>query len=99
MKYKEWLMNWLANYVMPNYKNRTCTRYTNIVTQHIIPKLGEYELSELTPFIVQQFVTELSNHGNLKTGKGLASNCRKFHHYRSSAVDGNGASSEVCGYV
>ena len=74
MKYKEWLMNWLANYVMPNYKSRTCDRYTGIVTQHIIPKLGEYDLSELTPFIVQQFITELISHGNLKTGKGLAAN-------------------------
>ena len=74
MKYKEWLLDWLTNYVIPNYKNRTCTRYTNIVKQHIIPKLGEFELSELTPFIVQQFVTDLSTHGNLKTGKGLASN-------------------------
>ena len=74
MKYKEWLMNWLTNYVMPNYKNRTCTRYTNIVTQHIIPKLGEYDLSELTPFIVQQFITELISNGNLKNGKGLAAN-------------------------
>ena len=70
MKYKEWLMNWLANYVMPNYKNRTCDRYTGIVTQHIIPKLGDYELSELTPFIVQQFVTDLTTHGNLMTVEG-----------------------------
>lgn len=74
MKYSEWLLHWLTNYVMPNYKNRTYVRYTSIVTQHIIPKLGEYELSELTPFIVQQFVTELTTHGNLKTGKGLAAN-------------------------
>ena len=74
MKYKEWLMNWLANYVMPNYKSRTCDRYTNIVMQHIIPKLGDYDLAELTPFIVQQFITDLTTHGNLKTGKGLAAN-------------------------
>lgn len=74
MKYKEWLMDWLGNYVVPNYKSRTCDRYTNIVVQHIIPKLGDYELSELSPFIVQQFVTDLINHGNLKTGKGLAAN-------------------------
>lgn len=74
MKYKDWLRDWLTNYVMPNYKNRTYERYTSIVEQHIIPKLGEYELSELTPFLVQQFVTELTSHGNLKTGKGLAAN-------------------------
>lgn len=34
MKYKEWLENWLANYVMLNYKSRTYDRYTNIVAQH-----------------------------------------------------------------
>ena len=27
MKYKEWLMKWLDNYVAPNYKPRTCDRY------------------------------------------------------------------------
>lgn len=74
MKYKDWLLNWLTNYVMPNYKSRTCARYTSIVEKHIIPNLGEYELSELTPFLVQQFVTGLTSHGNLKTGKGLAAN-------------------------
>lgn len=74
MKYKEWLMKWLDNYVAPNYKPRTCDRYTDMVTQHIIPCLGEYELSALTPYIVQQFITGLITHGNLKTGKGLAAN-------------------------
>ena len=74
MNYKEWLNNWLTNYVMPNYKTRTYDRYTNIVMHHIIPKLGDYDLSELTPYTVQQFITELSTHGNLKTGKGLAAN-------------------------
>jgi len=74
MKYKEWLKNWLDIYVMPNYKNRTYVRYTNIVEQHLIPNLGDYELSELKPFIVQQFITHLTTKGNLKTGKGLAAN-------------------------
>ena len=74
MLYKEWLQNWLANYVMPNYKYRTHMRYTNIVEQHVIPHLGDYELTDLTPFLVQQFVTHLSTKGNLKNGKGLAAN-------------------------
>ena len=67
-------MNWLTNYVMPNYKSRTYDRYSDIVAQHIIPKLGDYDLSELTPFIVQQFITDLTTHGNLKNGNGLAAN-------------------------
>ena len=74
MKYQEWLINWLNNYIQPSSKQRTYTRYSEIVNQHIIPKLGELDLNELTPFALQCFVTELLNSGNLKTGKGLSPN-------------------------
>lgn len=74
MKYQEWLNVWLKNYIQPSTKQRTYTRYQEIVNQHIIPKLGELELSELTPFMLQCFVTELINSGNLRTGKGLSPN-------------------------
>jgi len=37
-------------------------------------KLGEYELNELTPLILQRYITELIESGNMKTGKGLAAN-------------------------
>ncbi|MBR1677047.1 MAG: site-specific integrase, partial [Clostridia bacterium] len=74
MKYKDWLNEWLDNYIEPTAKSRTFSRYSEIVKQHIIPKLGEYDLSELTPNILQSYVTELLRTGNLKTGKGLAVN-------------------------
>ena len=74
MKYQEWLINWLNNYIQPSSKQRTYTRYSEIVNQHIIPKLGEIDLNDLTPFTLQCFVTELLNSGNLKTGKGLSPN-------------------------
>lgn len=74
MKYKEWLFEWLANYVKPTSKEKTYTRYREICEQHIIPQLGEYELSDLTPFWVQKFVTNLTEKGNLKTGRGLSAN-------------------------
>ena len=38
MTYKEWLSNWLANYVLPNYKPRTCERYTE---KQLIPILRD----------------------------------------------------------
>ncbi len=72
MKYQIWLIRWLDNYVKPTSKERTYTRYSEIVAGHIIPKLGEYEIQDLTPYILQCFVTDLTNHGNLKTGKGLS---------------------------
>lgn len=74
MKYQEWLSEWLNNYVMPSSKQRTYTRYEEIVMQHIVPHLGEYEIAELSPIIFQKFVTLLLQSGNLKNGQGLATN-------------------------
>lgn len=74
MKYKEWLKEWLDNYIKPTAKERTYTRYYEIVHQHIKPHLGEYELNDLTPIVIQKFITHLSQCGNLKTGAGLSPN-------------------------
>ena len=74
MKYKEWLVEWLGNYIMPSAKDKTYVRYSDIANQHLIPNLGEYDLNELSPIIVQRFITELMQVGNLRTGKGLAAN-------------------------
>ena len=74
MKYQEWLLQWLDNYVQPSAKKRTYTRYKEIVEQHIIPQFGTLELSEITPFILQCYITELLKKGNLKTGEGLSAN-------------------------
>lgn len=74
MKYKEWLEEWLKNYIEPSSKQKTYTRYCEIVNQHIIPKLGLLDFDEITPFELQCFVTELVKSGNLKNGKGLSIN-------------------------
>ena len=49
MKYQEWLIEWLENYVRPTSKQKTHTRYEQIVYSHLIPRLGSYELEKLTP--------------------------------------------------
>ena len=74
MLYKEWLSNWLENYVQPSAKQRTYSRYKEIVEQHIISQLGKMELSEITPYVLQCYVTEMLKSGNLRTGKGLSAN-------------------------
>ncbi|MBE6636112.1 MAG: site-specific integrase [Ruminococcaceae bacterium] len=74
MLYRDWLLKWLENYVQPSAKQRTYTRYREVVEQHIIPQLGELELSEITPYVLQCYVTEMLKTGNLRTGKGLSSN-------------------------
>lgn len=74
MSYKEWLKVWLDNTVKPTSKARTYVRYKEIIDLHIVPKLGEYELDDLTPLLLQKFVTELLLSGNLITRKGLSAN-------------------------
>ncbi len=74
MKYEEWLENWLRNYVEPTAKQRTYARYSEMVRRHIVPKLGSFELFELTPYRLQCFVTDMLSGGNLVTGRGLSAN-------------------------
>ncbi len=74
MKYKEWLKEWLDCYVKPSSKQKTYIRYSEIVSGHIVKTLGDYEMGNLTPLILQRYVTELLRSGNIKTGKGLSAN-------------------------
>lgn len=74
MLYEEWVSNWLENYVQPSAKRRTYTRYREIAEQHILPKLGKMELTEITPYVLQCYVTEQLKNGNLRTGKELSAN-------------------------
>lgn len=74
MKYGIWLDEWFCNYIRPSSKMRTIERYFEIIEKRLKVKLGEYELDELTPLVLQRYVTELIQNGNLKTGKGLAAN-------------------------
>lgn len=68
MKYKEWLDVWFANYIEPSSKTKTCERYSEIIEKHLKVKLGEYELEELSPIVIQKYITELMQSGNLTTG-------------------------------
>ena len=74
MQYKQWLYEWLENYVKISSKARTVERYGQIIKRHPVPKLGEYDLNELTPMILQKYIAELLKCGNINTGRGLASN-------------------------
>lgn len=74
MKYKDWLSNWLFNYVKPSSKTRTFLRYLEICKLHVEPSLGEFSLDQLNAVVLQKFVTDLTTSGNVKTGKGLSAN-------------------------
>lgn len=74
MKYKEWLTVWLENYVKPTHKIRTFDLYEQMVEKKIVPYLGDYDMDELTPIMIQRYITEMIEKGNTRTGKGLSSN-------------------------
>ena len=74
MKYNQWLDIWLENYVKPTSKIKTYTIYKQIVEKRLKPRLGEYDLNEISPVILQCYVTELLRQGNAITGTGLSVN-------------------------
>lgn len=59
MKYGEWLNEWLENAVKPTVKYRTYEKYGRIVNKQLLPKLGEYEIQDLTAQILQAYIAEL----------------------------------------
>ena len=74
MKYTDWLIKWLEDYVRPSVKVRTYERYALIVEQHIKETIGGAEPDDLTPLVLQSLVAELLRNGNKKTGGGLSAN-------------------------
>lgn len=47
MKLKQWLTIWLDKYQKNTIKIRTYSSYQNLITIHINPILGDYELNQL----------------------------------------------------
>lgn len=74
MSYKEWLEIWLENYIKPSVKIRTYENYKQTIARKIIPTLGNYDISTLTPILIQRFITDLLICGNSITGRGLSNN-------------------------
>ncbi len=68
MLYKETLNNWLTEKKI-YLKYSTYTNYYNIITNHILPNLGEYDISILDNDILQQFILDQLDHGRTD-GKG-----------------------------
>ena len=74
MKLKELLEVWLERYMKHTIKIRTYNRYKSICELHLIKDLGEYELEELKPNVLQDFLLQKID-GNYSTNtiKGIVS--------------------------
>ena len=68
MLYKDVLNNWLTEKKI-YLKYSTYTNYYNIIANHILPNLGEYDISILNNDILQQFILNQLDNGRTD-GKG-----------------------------
>lgn len=74
MKLKELLELWLERYMKHTIKIRTYNRYKSICELHLIKDLGEYELDELKPNVLQAFLLKkIDDHYSTNTIKGIVS--------------------------
>ena len=74
MKLKELLEVWLERYMKHTIKIRTYNRYKSICELHLIKDLGEYELDELKPNVLQDFLLKkIDDHYSTNTLKGIVS--------------------------
>lgn len=71
MLYKEKLTDWLANKKI-YLKYSTYTNYFNIINNHILPYLGEYEIDKLNNEILQDFILNQLENGHIDLKGGIS---------------------------
>ena len=71
MSYSDYLDYWLENYCHVNLKYHTIQAYTNIIKNHIRPRLGFYRLTQITTSTLQEFIN------NIYLEKGYSKNFLK----------------------
>ncbi len=72
MKLKELLELWLNKYAKLTLKVISYTRYQDLIHIHINPILGEYNIQDITPTTLQDFVLQKLKNGNTITHHPLA---------------------------
>jgi integrase len=59
----EWAREWFASYARPNLAGHTLAYYARAWDIHVLPRLGELELRQLTPAVIAGFAAELRRDG------------------------------------
>ena len=70
---KAFLVRWLEESARPGLRPRTYESYSMIVRKHLVPALGDYRLSKLTPDAVQAYI-------NRKLEGGLSPRTVEYQH-------------------
>ena len=72
MTVREWAEHWQEKYDAPAVRRTSYEAHRYVLGNHIIPSLGEWELTELTAGMVGEFLAERRAHGNRRTGGSLS---------------------------
>ncbi len=75
----EYLDRWLRDYAKVQLAPKTFERFSEIVTKHLIPALGEIVLKDLKPLQIQGYYSDALESGRLNSKGGLSP--RTVHHY------------------
>ena len=67
-KLAEWLQFWLVNVIAPKKEQKTFDRYEEASRLHVVPELGNVEISKLSPRHVQELETKLLRDGMAPKG-------------------------------
>ncbi len=68
----EWMKVWMENEILGSVKTSSYLTYLKQINRHILPTLGHYSLSQLTPVIVHDFVEDLHVKGlSGSTARGI----------------------------
>lgn len=70
----QWLMKWMADYVVPNTRQKTIERYEGLIKKHIAPDLGRIDLTKVTPSDIQELEGKLIANGMAPQGVQLVHN-------------------------
>ena len=74
MKLEDLLNLWLDKYAKLSIKPRSYNKYEAFITLHINPILGNIPITEITSTMLQDFILQKLENGNLKTNKPLSVN-------------------------
>ena len=59
----DWMEHWMENELLGSVKESSWQTYRNLLMRHLLPRLGSYALTQLTPRVIHDFVDELESSG------------------------------------
>ena len=87
---------WYSSYCLKNLKRGTCTLYRKVLDELILPRLGQYRMSAITPALVAGWLGQLMDEGysqsSIKTYKSVLQGCLGYAVQPLGLIDYNPAS-------